>query len=91
MNKPGFREVFSRIKAYQNELFHTKTGLEFSYSIDGNGFYPSRTTYRISISDIKKAYELVPFEGPGVVNAIVRGPAYLWAVLHDPRIRENNW
>lgn len=91
MNKPVFREIFSRIKAYQNKLFHTKTGLEFSYSIDGNGFYPSRKKYRISISDIEKAYKLVPFDGPGVVNEIVRGPTYLWAVLHDPRIRKKVW
>ena len=91
MNKPRFNEIYSRLKANQNEIFHTKTGLEFSYSIDGKGFYPSRTNYRISISDIEKAYELAPFDGPGVINHIVRGPAYLWAVLHDHRIRKTDW
>jgi len=86
-----FLEVWKRIKAHQGEKFHTKTGLEFTYNIKENGFFPSRTEYRISQSDVEKAYKLVPFDGPGVVNDIVRGPAYLWAVLHDTRIRKNDW
>jgi alpha-beta hydrolase superfamily lysophospholipase len=28
----------------------------------------------------------VPLDGPGLINHIARGPAYVWAVLHDPRI-----
>ena len=91
MNEIPFNEVYKRIKAHQGQIFLTKTGLEFKYTINGNGFYPSRTQYRISISDIEKAYRMVPFDGPGVVNDIVRGPAYLWAVLHDKRIRQDDW
>ena len=91
MTHLSFYEVMERIKAQQGERFHTKTGLEFTYDIRENGFFPSRTEYRISLSDIEKAFSLVPFDGPGVVNDIVKGPAYLWAVLHDKRIRENDW
>lgn len=32
--------------------------------------------YRISQSDFKKAYDYVPFDGPGIINWTVRGPSY---------------
>ena len=28
---------------------------------------------------------MVPIPGPGSINRIVQGPAYVWAVLHDDR------
>ena len=45
----------------------------------------------VSKSDFGIALELVPFDGPGRVNKLVRGPAYRWAVLHDRRIRQQDW
>lgn len=82
-------KVWARIVAHEGEEFHMKReGETFTYKIKGNGFFPSRTNYdQISESDFEKALELVPFDGPGVVNRLVRGPSYVWAVLHDPRIR----
>lgn len=86
-----FEEIWSRIVAHEGETFHTKTGLEFTYEIRGDAFYPSRTHYRISKADFRTAYERVPIDGPGVINEIVRGPAYIWAVLHDQRISMGEW
>ncbi len=86
-----FEEIWSRIIVNSRELFHTKTGLEFTYKVEGDRFYPSRTEYAISKNDFKTAYELVPIDGPGEINDIVRGPAYVWAVLHDQRILMKEW
>jgi len=86
-----FEEVWRRIVVHEGEIFHTKTGREFTYRIDGEGFYPSRTNYRISKSDFRKVYEIVPIPGPGVINGMVRGPSYVWAVLHDQRISLGEW
>jgi len=91
MNKSPFKEVWSRISNHAGETFHTKTGLEFTYATDKDSFYPSRTQYWISKQDFKDAYQLVPFKGPGVINNLIRGPAYVWAVLHDPRISLGMW
>jgi len=63
----------------------------FTYEIDRDYFLPSRTDYRISKFDFEKAYADVPFDGPGIINWVVRGPSYVWAVLHDPRISQNEW
>lgn len=91
MPNTPFEEIWRRIVTHEGEIFRTKTGLEFTYRIDGEGFYPSRTSYRISKTDFRRAYEIVPIGGPGVINDIVRGPAYVWAVLHDQRISLGEW
>ena len=86
-----FDEIWNRIVRLQGETIHTVTGLPFTYKVDGEGFYPSRTDYRISKTDFRTAYQRVPIGGPGVINEIVRGPAYVWAVLHDQRISLGKW
>jgi len=84
--KGEFEEVWKRIRALEGEAFETKTGLPFTYKIDGEGLLPSRTKYRLSRKDIQTAYEQFPLDGPAPLNAIVRGPTYIWAILHDKRI-----
>lgn len=86
MSDSEFNLTWKRILTHSNETFYTKSGLEFTYHIKGDGFFPSRTTYRISKADFRKVHDIFPIEGPGVINDIVRGPAYVWAVLHDQRI-----
>ena len=86
MSKKSFEEIWSRIIEHAGETFHTKKGLPFTYKIIGEMFVPSRTKYMISKNDVKKAYQMLPLSGPGEINQIVRGPSYLWAVLHDKRI-----
>jgi hypothetical protein len=87
----NFDGVWRRILANVGEDFETIKGLPFSYEIDGEVLHPSRTNYNIPRSQVMKAFELVPFDGPGVINNTVRGPSYVWAILHDPRIRARDW
>ena len=91
MPETTFDEIWERIVTHTGEDFQTITGLEFTYRIVGDGFFPSRTDYRIPKSDFKQAYRAVPISGPGEINNIVRGPAYVWAVLHDDRISSGEW
>lgn len=86
-----FERIRQRIVANQREDFRTVTGLPFTYEIEGEVLVPSRTHYNLPKSQVKKAFELVPFAGPGAINSIVRGPSYVWAILHDPRIRGTDW
>ena len=91
MSGVSFDEIWNRIARHAGESFHTKTGLPFMYEIRGNVLYPSRTKYRISRTDFEEAFQWVPIQGPGDINKIVRGPAYIWSILHDPRITLNQW
>lgn len=86
MRTPEFDRIWGSILAHQGEEFVTITGLPFTYRVDGNGLYSSRTKYRISCTDFERAHAVGPIPGPGQINASVRGPAYIWAILHDARI-----
>jgi hypothetical protein len=88
---PSIEDVWNRIRAHEGQEFETKTGKPFTYTVSADAFYPSLTDYRISKKEFLKAFEHVPFDGPGVINDKVRGPAYVWAVLHDRRIRRQDW
>jgi hypothetical protein len=89
--KPEFDIVWSRIKSLVGQQFTTKTNLPFSFLIQSDILLPSRTEYNISKKNFRIAYEIVPYEGPGILNRQVRGPTYVWAILHDRRVRGNDW
>lgn len=84
-------DVWRRLTAMEGKVFETKTGKPFSFEISGNVFRPSRTKYNISKADFRKAIALVPIAGPGEISNLVRGSTYIWAVLHDRRIRRQDW
>jgi hypothetical protein len=56
--------------------------------IEGNRLCLNSNTYRISKNDFEKVYRMLPINGPGEIGEIVRGPSYVWAILHDRRISE---
>ena len=91
MSIPPINAVWIRIKNLSGQQFLTKSGKPFTYSVSGDVLNPSRTDYNLSKSDFEKALALAPLDGPGAINQIVRGPAYIWAVLHDPRVRGADW
>ncbi len=91
MSKPSFFPVWKRIVAYAGEVFTTRRGLEFTYRVDREIFFPSRTDYAISRANFETAYEMVPIEGPGTISNLIRGSSYVWAVLHDERISQGDW
>lgn len=82
----SFDHVWKRIRMHEGQKFTTVRGREFTYSIEKNRVYPSRTIYWIAKNDFKKAFRIVPISGPSVISNDVRGPSYVWAILHDKRI-----
>ena len=81
MPTTSFEEVWERIKQHARETFYRKRGVPFIYEVRGDVFLPSRTEYATAKTDFRKAYERVPLKGPGEINYLFRGPAYIWAVL----------
>ena len=79
--------IWHKIISLEGEIFYTKTNKEFKYKINGKkSLTPSRTEYNISKTDFKKALDKIPLEGPGKINSIVRGPAYVYGILMDKRV-----
>lgn len=84
-------KVWNRLSALEGEEFKTKTGLPFTYTISGDVLRVSRTEYNLTKANFAKAFKAVPFDGPGNIQNDVRGPSYVWALLHDSRVRNGEW
>ena len=91
MPKPPFSVIWDRVVKHAGQAFHTRKGLPFPYDVNGNTVVPGRAKQNIPRSDFEKAYNVVPLEGPGEISREVRGSAYIWAILHDARIRQGQW
>ncbi|SHH71908.1 hypothetical protein SAMN02745196_01184 [Clostridium collagenovorans DSM 3089] len=72
-----FDVVWKNIIFNKGKTFVTKSNIEFKYKVKGNDIIPYRTNYPLNKNDFKKAYNLLPLDGPGKINNIVRGPAYV--------------
>ena len=84
-------DVWKRICALEGEMFQTKTGRPFTFTVSGDVLRVSRTDYNLSKGNFAKGLEAAPFDGPIAVQNLVRGPAYVWAILHDARVRTDKW
>jgi len=80
-----FEKVWSKILEHQNEIFHTKRGLELKYTVKNDKLYHNRTAPGIPKSQFLKAYKEFPFKGPAEIRDLVLGPAYIYAILTDNR------
>jgi len=87
----SFSEVWERIINNAGKVFYTKMGLKFTYAVQENGLLTNRTEYQLTRKDVMSAYRHVPLEGPGEIAGLVRGQSYIWAILHDKRIRKTDW
>jgi hypothetical protein len=81
----SFEEIWFKIEKYAGETFRTKDGQEFTYTVQGDIFISDEPEQTISKNDFKKAYQS-PDVDPGEMVKIVKGPAFVWSVLHDKRI-----
>ena len=84
----SFDQVWESIRKHAGEEFHTKNGLPFTYTIYNKGIVPNRTGYRLSAGNFEKVLPIIDeIDGPGAISDLVRGPAYVYAILKDKRIR----
>lgn len=91
MPNTSISAAWARIAAHAGERFATKRGLPFTYVVQRDTLITDRTEYPLTKANFERALKIVPFAGPGRINEDVRGPAYVWAILHDSRIRGKDW
>jgi len=103
MVSQSFETVWNRICSLRGQEFRTKTGKPFTYVVEsGTTVWVERDGKRINQSLVKSNFSQVysmmqskPVPGPGAINkeaisreeSQVRGPSYVWAILHDERVR----
>lgn len=92
--------IWQRIQKQEGEVFHTKRGEPFTYKIlDGYArvekeIFSSGTQYLVPRSRFSDALANVPCEGPSEIRVFedgVFGGSYIWAILHDPKIRQGDY
>ncbi len=85
-----FEPAWKRICEHEGAFFKTEGGRWFTYRVDGDALRPSHSDVRIPRSDLEIAFPMLPVPA-AKLNKHVRGPAFVWAVLHDPRIAAGQW
>jgi hypothetical protein len=80
-------EVWARIVAHEGERFVTVSGIGFCYSVKGSVLRTDRADWNLPKSTFAKALRMMPVSGPGAFNNVVQGPAYVFGILTDERIR----
>lgn len=90
MSADLFEPVWGRICKLEREFFKTHGGRYFTYRVEGDELLPSQSDLRIPRSDFALAFPMLPV-APPKLNRVVQGPAYVWAILHDPRVSEGKW
>ncbi len=87
----SFDAVWERIVGREREFFQTSKGRYFTYRIEDDALLPSRSDIRIPRSDFALAFSMVPIPTSAKLNRLVDAPSYIWAILHDERIRCGAW
>jgi len=83
--------VWELIREFEGAHFQIKRGGDLTYEIHGDALVPSRTEYMLPRKHFEWAAAQGPVSGPGAYDNNVRGPSYIWAILHDPRISHRLW
>jgi len=83
-----FERIWNNIISCEGQTFYKKGGDPFTYTMNGAALIPGCAKQRLSKSNFAKcAEEIIGSEGPGAFSKIVRGSAYVWAILNDDRIK----
>ncbi len=96
----NFNIIWQQISSLAGHTFNTKTGLPFTYRVEGNTIWITRDNHEINQSlnsgDFEVTYNIMGNNRnvqPGQINTLiptgssmVRGPSYVWAILNDTRI-----
>lgn len=80
-----FEDVWRSIMNNQGSEFTQKMGKRFTYTMKGTALVPSTTNFNIPKSQMEKAWNRMPINGPGEINDLI-APSYLYAILNDKRI-----
>lgn len=90
MSGASFAEVWQRIEASAGKTFEQIRGGEFTYEIRSGSVWPDRTNRGLPRSHFAQAFELVPLTSTVPIQHL-QGPSYLYAILMDHRIRQDDW
>ena len=79
---------WNKLREFEGNEFRTVRGLPFTYEFIGeNSIRVSRANQVISKINFEKALSVMPILGPGEISNLVRGSAYVYALVVDERLQ----
>lgn len=81
--------VWNRILKCEGEVFHQLRGKAYTYEIADNALIPLGINQNIYKAEFEKALEFLPLSNTTKVQHL-RGPSYLYSILMDSRIRQDD-
>lgn len=76
--------AWNNVRKHAGEMFHTKTGIEFTYHIRNDYIILENTNHTIPRWQVEEALSIK--NDKVTAYGAYRGPSYLWGLLHDSRI-----
>ena len=95
MAEPSQRIAWKRVKDHQGEVFHTRTGLPFTYEVEDDArirFF--REGRKINRALTKRQFSTAVERYPAMLATEISdllSYAYLFGLLTDRRIRAQDW
>jgi hypothetical protein len=84
----SFNDIWEVIIANEGKKFHTITGKEFTYKINGNTLETSRANRKLHKNGFETAFKMKHLSKPSDLNGTtVQGSSYVYAILTDNRIK----
>ena len=85
-----FEKIWNNIVSCQGQTFYKIGGQPFTYIVDGSAIIPNCAKQRLTKANFAKyAEDIIGSAGPGAFSNLVRGSSYVWAILNDDRIKQN--
>ena len=81
-----FEALWARVKSCAGQSFYTKTGKDCSYEARDTYIILKNTRHCISKTHFAQALERMPTSRVADLRDL-RGPAYVWGIMMDARIR----
>jgi len=82
----NIEQIWANIRKHDNEIFKTKTGIEFSYHTTAGTIYFHNTNRPIGKSTIQRALLVENMTVNKLRKADIHSNSYVYGILTDPRI-----
>jgi hypothetical protein len=79
--KPSYEDIWNKIRKYQGTLFHTKSGIQFTYQIRNTSIIVDGLNFPLTDTALRMAYDMWPVDGPGGFNKKFSRGSHVWGIF----------
>jgi hypothetical protein len=80
-DKPSYYDIWTLIRRSEGMLFHTKSGIPFTYHVRNTSIIVDGTNWPLNDKMLRYAYEPWPVDGPGGFNNTIQRSSHVWGIF----------